>query len=156
MNHSHSFSRRPSSVSWDTEREQTVVERDCTEQVTDGVGFQVPSGQPTRQHSACDAVKEERYKINSLVDVHDTHPGESSIVVQETAEPRDHNVHIDELDDDPDWLRDALEYVQGEVDARDAELFGRDVTGKEFSLLVATSETEYRAVFSRVAERVTD
>lgn len=161
MSHSHSFGREADGVYWDEDDGVMVVERECVHQVREsGVPGSTLSGGMVvggGRKRACGAVEELVYEVGSVVDIHEFHDGAHCVVVREDGSATTEGArHISELDVVPSWVGEIVELVEGIVDARDVGLMMCSLSGPEVPMSVATSETEYTVVFSRVCRRVVE
>lgn len=157
MSHDHSFERSAKAVYWDEERDLAVVERACERYVQQSGGF---GGPPTggrgmgRSEEPCSAVKKVGYELESVVDSLETHPDDATSVVvrDERDATTDGSRHISSYEDGdvPEWVERVAELAEKRVESVDAEMMLTDLRGAQFSFPIATSETEYRVVFTRV------
>lgn len=163
MSHSHSFGREADGVYWDGDDGVMVVERECTHRIREsGIPGSTLSGGMVvggGRERSCGAVEEVMYEIGSVVDVHDVHEGTHCVVVSDNRSATTEGaVHISEFEGEevPEWVGEIVELVKGVVDGRDVGLMMCELSGAEVPMTVATSETEYTVVFSRVGERVVE
>lgn len=161
MSHSHSFGREADGMSWDADREVAVIERRCQEYTqSSGVPASTLSGGTVvggGREQPCEAVQKTAYEIRSVVDYHNEHPGTHCVVVSEDGRATtDGARHISEFDDGdvPEWVGRVEELAQGSIESRDVGLMMCSLSGPEFSMTLATSETEYNVTFSKVDEWV--
>lgn len=158
MSHEHNFSRNATSIRWNEENEEIVVSRDCEGFVHSGTQLQIPSGEPSFQEEPCPARKEQAYRVRSVVDTHDHHdePENHSITVLDGVEATKHSVHKDSLSEVPDWIDEAVERARSKARDVEAKFFMCYLGGPEISMILATSDTEYTIVMTRVDERVVE
>lgn len=156
MGHEHSFSRNADNIVFNSDNNEIVVKRECQGYTTDQTEVQIPSGKPSFQESPCEAVKEDAYKIRSVVDNHDYHdePNSNSITVLEDTNPTKNSVHKDSLSKVPDWIDEVVQKARSKAESVEAQYFMCYLGGAEISMMLATSDTEYDVILTRVDERV--
>lgn len=161
MSHSHSFGRDADATYWDEDREAMIVERECEHRVRrSGTPGSTLSGGAViggGREEMCGAVQKAAYEIRSVVDYHNEHEGTHCVVVSEDGEATtDGARHISEFDagDVPEWVFQIEERAQKVAEGRDVGLMMATLSGPEISMTLATSESEYNVVFSKVDEWV--
>lgn len=157
MSHDHNFARDATGISWNEEKDTIMVHRQCNQSVHTRTEVQVPSGQPSFHENACNATKQEVYKVRSIIDRHDHHdePDTHSVTVLDEENPNN-GMHVNELDDVPSWIDEAVE--RAHLKARDVEAryFMCRLSGPEISMAMATNDTEYTVILTRIDKRITE
>lgn len=158
MDHDHSFPRESDDVEWDEDRDVLIVKRNCQQTIRDNnpvSGGFTPGGHGSTRERQCEANRKTVYEIRSVTDNHDQHSLDcSSVVVSEDGYVSDSSKHVSELEETPEWVEDITSRVKHR--AREHEHIGHVTTlaGKQFYILVATSDSEYNVTFDKVEEWV--
>jgi len=159
MSHEHSFSREGEKTFWDEQKQQMVVERNCNVKMKNStVGSTLSGGAVVNETTEyCDVVKQDWYEIRSVVDNHNEHNGPHCVIVSDDGvASTDGSKHISEFKENevPEWVFDIEERAEKVVDQTDAEMLLAHLSGAEIPLDIATSDSEYTVVFSRVESTV--
>lgn len=160
MSHSHSFGRDADATYWDDDREVMIVKRECEHRVRrSGTPGSTLSGGAVvgGREEACGAVQKLAYEIGSVVDYHNEHEGTHCVVVSDNREATTEGAkHISEFSEGnvPEWVSRVEDLAQSVAEGRDVGLMMAVLSGPEISMTLATSETEYNVVFSKVDEWV--
>jgi hypothetical protein len=139
-----------------------VVERNCNVKKQDAgtAGGTISGGVVVGGNTEyCGAVKQERYEIQSVVDYHDEHDGTHCVVVSEDGvASTDGAKHISEFESSevPEWVSKIQNRAKNVVGNTDAEMLMAQFTGPEIPLSIATSESEYNVVFTRISSQVVE
>lgn len=150
-NHDHRFD---DVTSVERDGEYLVTRRRCQRRVTKEPSVS-PRGGFSPNEEPCDAEKVMRYELRSVTDNHDHHPDFPTNVRLDGEEPTlDNSVSVEEFDETPEWVETAKERALGAADVREPGMFMHGLHGPEISFLIATSETEYNATFTRVDESI--